>query len=64
MKNLEKLKKIESMQNMLQSLWFCWRYIGYSSAISVLRYFPNCKAKNLARVLKLENLTLESGEIL
>jgi hypothetical protein len=52
------------MQNMLQSLWFCWRYIGYPSAISVLRYFPNCKAKNLARVLTLENLTLESGEIL
>jgi hypothetical protein len=24
----------------------------------------NCKAKNLARVLKFENLTLESGEIL
>jgi hypothetical protein len=24
----------------------------------------NCKVKNLARVLKFENLTLESGEIL
>jgi hypothetical protein len=24
MKNLEKLKKIESMQNMLPSSWFCW----------------------------------------